>query len=157
MESNYKIPLSDIIKEFQLEGINLPEDANDIMVSSTEVSRPGLALSGFLEVFESFRIQIIGRAEHRYLSELSEAERSERLKNFLKLCPVAVIITSNLEPFDELKKYAKQYNVPLLSTQGFLHVTYCLFLQIHVAQIPPEIQQIIYSQHESKSCIYFLQ
>ena len=116
MESNYKIPLSDIIKEFQLEGINLPEDANDIMVSSTEVSRPGLALSGFLEVFESFRIQIIGRAEHRYLSELSEAERSERLKNFLKLCPVAVIITSNLEPFDELKKYAKQYNVPLLST-----------------------------------------
>ncbi|MBE6530899.1 MAG: HPr(Ser) kinase/phosphatase [Ruminococcaceae bacterium] len=116
MESNYKIPLSDIIKEFQLQAVYLPEDAKDIMVSSTEVSRPGLALSGFLAVFESFRIQIIGRAEHQYLSELSPEERAARLKNFLKLCPVTVIITSDLEPFDELKKYAEQYKVPLLCT-----------------------------------------
>ena len=62
MESKYSIPLSEIIKEFSLEEVYLPTDAKNIKVSSPEVSRPGLALTGFIDVFEPFRIQIIGKA-----------------------------------------------------------------------------------------------
>lgn len=116
MESKYTMPLSNLIREFQLEEIFLPKSAEEIMISSTEVSRPGLALSGFLEIFESFRIQIIGKAEHQYISELSADERKIRLDNFVKLQPAAIVITSSLSIFDELLESAKQYNVPLLRT-----------------------------------------
>jgi HPr kinase/phosphorylase len=35
-------------------------------ITVSEVNRPGLALSGYLEHFRAERIQIIGRGEHSY-------------------------------------------------------------------------------------------
>ena len=72
MESKYSISLSSVMKEFQLKELFLPKDANEIMITSPEVNRPGLALTGFTELFDSFRIQVIGKTEHRYLTELSD-------------------------------------------------------------------------------------
>ena len=57
MKSKYSISLENIIKEFQLEQIYLPADAREIMVSSTEVDRPGLALAGFVELFDPLQRQ----------------------------------------------------------------------------------------------------
>lgn len=116
MDSKHFIPLSRLITELQLEELYLPKSADEIMISTPEVSRPGLALSGFLDVFEPLRIQIIGLAEHKYLSDLSDAERSKHLENFLKLKPVAVVITTSLSVFEELDRFCRKYEVPLLKT-----------------------------------------
>lgn len=116
MESKYSIPLSSVVDEFQLEKVFVPDNFNDIMIKSPEVSRPGLALTGFVEVFEPFRIQVIGKAENIYLSELSSMQRSIRLEKFFRMKPVAVVVTSNLTIFDEMKPHAKEYGVPLLRT-----------------------------------------
>ena len=117
MQSKYSIPLSKLINEFQLQEMYLPENADNIMVTSNEITRPGLTLSGYVEVFEPFRIQLIGKAEHQYLSELSDEQRSSRLEAFLKMKPVAVIITTNLPVFDEMIAHAKTYGVPILRTE----------------------------------------
>ena len=116
MESKYSIPLSSVIEEFQLEKVYMPENEDEIMITSPEVSRPGLALTGFVEVFEPFRIQVIGKAEHKYLSELSPTQRSIRLEKFFKMRPVAVVVTSHLMIFDEMAPHAMEFNVPLLRT-----------------------------------------
>ena len=116
MQSKYNIPLSELIREFQLEKVYLPEGGEDIKVSSPEVSRPGLAMSGFLEVFEPFRIQIVGKAEHKYLHELSSTQRNIRLEKFFKMKPVALVVTSKLSVFDEMEQYAREYGVPILRT-----------------------------------------
>ena len=116
MDSKHSIPLSRLITELQLEELYLPKSATEIMISTPEVSRPGLALSGFLDVFEPLRIQIIGLAEHKYLSDLSAKERSEHLENFLKLKPVAVVVTTSLSIFEELDRLCRKYEVPLLKT-----------------------------------------
>ena len=107
MQSKYSIPLSDVISEFSLEEIYIPRSTKEIKISSPEVSRPGLALSGFVEVFEPFRIQIIGKAEHKYLSGLSHAQRSLRISEFFKLKPVAVVITTGLLIYDEMLEAAR--------------------------------------------------
>ena len=117
MLSKYSIPLSDVISEFSLEKVYIPDNADEIKVSSPEVSRPGLALSGFVDVFEPFRIQIIGKAEHKYLSGLSKSQRNIRINSFFKLKPVAVVITSNLIVYDEMLDAAKEENIPLLRTE----------------------------------------
>ena len=116
MQSKYSIPLSKIIEEYKLETIYMPENGDDIQIKSPEVSRPGLALSGFVEIFEPFRIQIIGRAEYQYLSELSAIQRNIRLEAFFKLKPVALVITTSLVFFDEGIAQAKKYGVPILRT-----------------------------------------
>lgn len=117
MESKYSIPLSNIISEFSLEEIYLPVSADEIKISSPEVSRPGLALSGFVDVFEPFRIQIIGKAEHKYLSGLSIPQRAIRINAFFKMKPVAVVVTTNLQIYDEMLEAAKAENIPLLRTE----------------------------------------
>ena len=116
MDAKHSIPLKRLITELQLEEIYLPRPAEEIMITTPEVSRPGLALSGFLDVFEPLRIQIIGLAEHQYLSGLSDADRTLHLDNFLKLKPVAVVVTTSLSIFDELDALCRTYEVPLLKT-----------------------------------------
>ena len=116
MKSKYSIPLGNLIEEFQLEEIYLPQESSEIMVSNMEVNRPGLALCGFTEMFDASRLQIIGKAEFQYLYELSPEVRYSRIESFLALGPVGVIITSSIEPFGELIELAKKYNIPLLRT-----------------------------------------
>ena len=116
MESKYTIPLSALIKEFQLEAIFLPDKAENIMITSPEVNRPGLAFAGFTTIFDSFRIQILGRSEHRYLSELTDAERYASLETFFSLRPIALVISSGLPLFPEFCDFAEQYGVALLAT-----------------------------------------
>ena len=114
MESKYSIPLQQIINEFQLEQIYTPMSAEEIMVSSTEVDRPGLALTGFVEIFNPMRIQIIGFAEYQYLLELSSENRRKSIDTLFRMKPVAVIVTSKLDVFDEMLEKATFYGVPML-------------------------------------------
>ena len=116
MKEKYSIPLSSVIKEFQLEEAYMPEPSENIKINSPEINRPGLAFSGFLEVFESHRIQVIGRAEHQYLAKFSSIERLQKLEAFFARKPVAVIVTTGLEIFDEMIEKAKLYGVPILRT-----------------------------------------
>ena len=116
MKSKYSISLEYIIKEFGLGEIYIPCPTSEVKVSSTEVDRPGLALAGFLELFDPMRIQVIGRAEKTYLSELSHEQREKCLDSFLSLKPVAIVLTSGLDACDEMKDSARKYGVPLLST-----------------------------------------
>ena len=116
MKSKYSISLESLVKEFQLEELYMPMSAADIKISSTEVDRPGLALAGFVEMFDPMRIQVIGRVEKQYLAELSSERRMSALDSYLKQKPVLIILTSNLLPCEEMMQKAKEYGVPLMGT-----------------------------------------
>ena len=79
MASNFTVSLARLIKEFSLESIYLPQDPAEIMISSSEVNRPGLLITGFKNYFDPDRIQIIGKMENAYLNDLSPEVRMERL------------------------------------------------------------------------------
>ena len=117
MKETYSIPLSSLIGEFGLSPIYLPDDADKIMISNTEVNRPGLALAGFFEKFESTRIQLIGIAEYSYLEERDEARRNAKIDDFFRHKPAAVILTTDLTPFDRMRQMAESTGVPLLSVK----------------------------------------
>lgn len=117
MDEVYSIPLYKIAEEFGFEKIVIPDNFENILVQTPEVMRPGLALAGFYEIFDAERLHLIGNAEHRYLSELSENERSIRIENFINARPNAVIFTSGLEVFEEMKSAAQKLGVPILRTR----------------------------------------
>ncbi len=116
MKSKYSISLEAIIKEFGLEVLYMPMPANEILINTPEVYRPGLAISGFVKLFDPGRVQIIGRTEYQYLLEMSVTKRRQRLDEFLKMLPVAIIVASKLDVFDEMLEKAKLYGVPILKT-----------------------------------------
>ena len=67
MSTKYSISLKKIIDEFHFSEFYLPDSPEKIMISNPEVDRPGLALAGFYDMFNSERIQVLGKAEHKYL------------------------------------------------------------------------------------------
>ena len=113
----YSITLENLIKELQFEEIYMPVSASEINITNREVTRPGLALAGFLTVFEPSRIQLIGRAEMQYLYEIGSSVAESRLDAFFSQRPVAVIITTNFEIGEEILAPAQKYGVPILRTK----------------------------------------
>ncbi len=114
METEYSIALEQLINEFQLEVVYLPTDAKDILLSNAEVNRPGLALAGFFGNFDPTRIEIIGKAEHGFLSERDEDERDFKIREFIRHKPACIIVSTGLEIFPAALEEAKNQGVPIL-------------------------------------------
>ena len=112
---SYSTPLSGMIEEFSLQAVYLPEE--EVLLTRPDLNRPGLALSGFFEQFEPDRVQIIGNAEYAYLNSTG-AQRRERLFDFFSKKPAAVVYTAGNAPYPEAIDAAKEYGVPLLTTEN---------------------------------------
>ena len=117
MSVEYSIPLSKIEQEFNLTRVTVPENYEEIKVDTPEVNRPGLALTGFYEIFERSRISIIGNAEHRYLLRLDPEDRKKKITDYVNARPVAVIFAHGLDVFEELTEEAAKVGVPVFSSK----------------------------------------
>lgn len=136
MKTDFSVSLAKIIKEFSLETIYLPKDPEEILVTNVEVNRPGLQLAGYYEFFDSERVQIIGKSEESYLSELSDDELEKCVDDFFSRKPPMVIISRSLVISEQMRKAAERYEVPLLrtedSTSSFLS-SLIAFLNVQLA------------------------
>ena len=112
----YSVKILNIKKELALTAVFEPDDIASRLVIRKDVSRPGLPLAGFFDHFESGRIQIIGNMEHTFLANMSHEERYNSLETFLSYGVVMIVITSDLEAFDELRELCEKYNTPLYRT-----------------------------------------
>ena len=117
MSKTYTIPLSKIVEDFHLEIVVKPENFDDIQISSPEVNRPGLALAGFYEVFEPERIQLIGKAETKYLNSIEPSTKRVMLQKLVDATPVAIIYTTDLPIDVAVVERATQKGVPILRTK----------------------------------------
>ena len=108
------VSLKEVIKEFQLEILYMGEE--DVIVNTADVNRPGLPLTGFTELYQPHRVQIIGREEYAYLSGLEESVLRNNVEKFLSAKPICVIISSSIEPQQVFYEMAEKYDVPLLRT-----------------------------------------
>ncbi len=88
---------------------NIPEAA---------INRAGLGLAGFLKHFPQKRVQVIGLAEHSYLSSLSSQERKERLDRFFEKKVPCVVFSRHKKVFPCIKELADKYRVPVLRTDA---------------------------------------
>lgn len=105
--------LKELIKEFSLTAVYLPEGGEETHITKNEVNRPGLPLSGYLEHFDRERIQVLGMVEYGYLDSLSSEERTKKLDAFFALKPVLVILShTDMIPIG-FREIAEKYQVPL--------------------------------------------
>ncbi len=116
MKTNFTVPLTKIIKQFSLENLYVPENIEEIMISSTDVNRPGLQLAGYFEYFDEKRIQIIGKAEESYILNISGVEALSRLRELFAHKPSAVVICRDLEVPKQVIDIAEEFSVPLFRT-----------------------------------------
>lgn len=93
------------------------KSGTDRTIVEGTINRPGLALSGFYNYFANRRIQVIGAAEHAYLSSLTDADRRERLTGFFSKKLPCVVVSRGKGIFSELETQAERYRVPVFRTK----------------------------------------
>lgn len=136
MKTDFTIPLSRIIKEFSLEVLNMPCEADDIMISTAEINRPGLHLAGYYEFFDAKRIQILGMNEIGFLKRFTKEKLDQRVGEFFAKKPAAVVIARNLAGDEVFTEKAKAYGVPLMVTKeatSDFEAALIAFLNLHLA------------------------
>lgn len=110
------VKLGKIVKEFMLEKLVYAPEYDNILVTSTDINRPGLQLDGFFEYFGNERVQVIGKVEMTFLEKMSPQQRYKSLYELFSRGIPCVIIARGMEPFPEMVEVAQKCGIPLLRT-----------------------------------------
>lgn len=114
--SEFSVPLSEIVDRLGLDKVYVSENYEDTRISSMEINRPGLELTGYFEFFDNKRIQILGNTEFSYLGRFgSEAQRMV-IESIFSFGPPAVIICRQIEPTNVILESAKLHKVSIFRT-----------------------------------------
>jgi HPr kinase/phosphorylase len=91
-------------------------DGLDNVVDRPRIQKPGLALAGFLEYIHPGRIQVLGKSEASFLSERAPAERLRIVSQLCRQGVSCFVLTTGLDPPQELLDETERQGVPLLRT-----------------------------------------
>lgn len=95
--------------------VNAPHSF-DHKIEQKELNRPGLALSGFVEVFTFWRVQIMGNTEIGYLHTLHGIDRVKAISHVLDFDLPCIIVTNNNQIPKELIELADERRITIFST-----------------------------------------
>ena len=82
----------------------------------SDVNRPGLALSGYLDYFASDRVQILGNTEIHYMERLAPSELAYRLENMFSFEIPAFLLSRNLRPSNLFLDMCNRQGIPVLQS-----------------------------------------
>lgn len=85
-------------------------------ITLPEINRPGLALSGFFQNFQSNRVQLFGRGETAYLEKLHQENNTDSIKEFFSSQIPCCIFAYSTEPTKEFLTLAEECCCPILLT-----------------------------------------
>ncbi len=116
MSVEFSVPLSEIVDKLNLSKVYVAENYEERSISTVEINRPGLELTGYFEFFDNKRIQVLGNTEFAYLGRFgSEAQRMV-IDSIFSFGPPAVIICRDIEPSNAILESAKLHKVSIFST-----------------------------------------
>ncbi len=117
MSQTYSVSLEKVINNHNLEVVYLPKSADEILIETAEINRPGIVLTGYTDYFDPLRIQILGWTEMGFMYNMSDDEREKALGCWLSLKPAAAVVTRGLDIPDYFESACRRYEVPLLKTK----------------------------------------
>ena len=137
MIDTYSVPLTTIVKEFDLIVEYASTDYESIRLTVEDVARPGMQLAGYFDHFEPMRLQVLGNVEMSYLSRLDSAARSRILDRLFSYKFPALLITRNNMPGPVCMEMAKKHNITILrSTEPTSTITSAIISYLKAALAP---------------------
>ena len=117
MIDTYSVPLTQLVKEFQLEVAYASTDFSSIRITVEDVARPGLQLAGYFDHYEPMRLQVMGNVEMSYVSKFTPADRLAIFDRLFAYKFPALLIARDLPPHVEMLEMARKHNITILRTK----------------------------------------
>lgn len=106
--------VKDLIKVFPDFEILTTNVSLDKEIKVAELSRPGIELTGYVENFPYYRIQLLGLQEIKYLEHINYDK--EKLLSFFEKDIPLIIVCQNLEINDIFIRLGEEKQVPIVKT-----------------------------------------
>ena len=137
MIDTYSVPLTTIVKEFDLIVEYASTDYESIRLTVEDVARPGMQLAGYFDHFEPMRLQVLGNVEMSYLARLKTPDRVRILDRLFSYKFPALLITRNNMPGPVCREMAKKHNITILrSTEPTSTITSAIISYLKSALAP---------------------
>ena len=118
MNSRYTVSLKKVAEECGMKPIHLGDDYENAQITTADVNRPAMQLTGFYNYFDPHRVQIIGRVETTYLDTLSSEQRAAAFEKFMQYDIAALVICHDCQPFPECMAAAEKFKRHVFITNG---------------------------------------
>ena len=110
------VALTKLVEKMKLEKLTPHIDISKIKVTTTEINRPALQLTGYFDEFNAERVEIIGYVEYTYLKKLSKEEKIPVYEKLLSYQFPCLIYTTRTRPDEDILVLAEKYQVPVFAT-----------------------------------------
>ena len=114
--NDFSVSVAKIAQILDLKNFTDNIDLKKIKITSSDVNRPALQLTGYFAHFEQSRIQMIGNVEYAYIQQMSDEEKRIRYSAFLQFEIPCVIFCRDLQPDAIFIEQAEKNHVPILGT-----------------------------------------
>ncbi|MDO5425395.1 MAG: HPr(Ser) kinase/phosphatase [Eubacteriales bacterium] len=110
------VALSKIVEKLDLKNVTPEVDISKIKISTSEVNRPALQLTGYFEHFAYERVQIVGYVEYTYLENVPRKKKIPIYEQFLSYKIPCLIYTTKTKPDEDILKMATEKGIPVFTT-----------------------------------------
>lgn len=109
------VSVSSLVEKMKLENLTPDIDTSAIKITQPDINRPALQLAGYLEHFETARVQIIGFVEYTYMQQqFGDDIRQERYEHVIRDDTPCYIFCRDLKPDDLFLEIARKHNCAVL-------------------------------------------
>lgn len=115
----YTVTLQQIADRFHLVNLTCGIDLEKCKITTAEINRPALQLTGFYDYFDHERVQLIGMVESAYLNSVSKDMRYRIFERLFATGIPCLVFCRGLASYQQegIPQLAEKYGIPLLVTQ----------------------------------------
>lgn len=92
-------------------------DYLDRVITTADISRPGLEMTGYFTYYAPERVQLLGITETSFSDRMSHDELLMVYRKMASKQTPAFVVSTNLPIADELKQAAEEAQIPILNTR----------------------------------------
>ncbi|MBY5033837.1 HPr(Ser) kinase/phosphatase [Streptococcus gallolyticus] len=107
--------VKDLMQHVRVDCAYGTEELLEKVVSTADISRPGLEMTGYFDYYSPERIQLIGMKEWSYLVSMTSHNRYSVLSRMFQPETPVVIVARGLEIPEEMYQAAKEKGIAILS------------------------------------------
>lgn len=105
----------DLLNNFNLTLVS-GEDGIQREIITSDISRPGIEMTGYFRYYPKERLQLIGKTEMAYFLDLSSAQRRDRAEQLCTDITPGIVVSRGMDIPEELKEASEKSGVPILQS-----------------------------------------
>lgn len=109
------VKTKDLIENFTLKLV-AGEDGLHREILTSDISRPGIEMTGYFKFYPKERLQLIGRTEMAYFLDLNEEEQRDRSERLCTDVTPGIVVTRGMEIPEVMIEAATNAGVPILQS-----------------------------------------